>query len=137
MLAALLVNLADYQQPARDADGGAAVRERPRRVLPDRPVTRDDVIQAANELEVLAEQEKSLRAVPKKVRDYVAAEVVQVDEVSNLQAELSVLEFEYRQSMLREQQEDRLQTILILEQISVILRYVQDEEEAIIALLLA
>lgn len=137
MLAALLVNLADYQQPGRDADGGAAVRERPRRVLPDRPITRDDVIQAANELEELIEQEQSLKPIPKKVRTYVAAEVVQVDEVSNLQAELAMREFELRQRLQEADQEQRYISLLILEQISVILRYVQDEEEAIIALLLA
>lgn len=140
MLAALLLNLVEGEPPqpvGLDADAGVVSKPQRRLELPDRPVTRDDVIAAADRLEELIEQEQSLKAVPKKVREYVTTDVVSVDDVSNLQSELAMREFEYRQRLQEADQENRYMTILILEQISVILRYVQDDEEAIIMLLLS
>lgn len=135
MLAALLLNLPDYlKQP--DADAGIVKKARRRVELPEGvPITVDDVIAAADELEAVIEQEESLKPLPSKVRDYVSTSVLSVDDISNLQAELAMREFEYRQRLQEGKQQEV--TLLILEQISVILRFVQDDEEAILALLLS
>lgn len=135
MLAALLLNLPDYlKQP--DADAGIVKKARRRVELPEGvPITVDDVIAAADELEAVIEQEESLKKLPEKVRDYVSTNVLSVDDISNLQAELAMREFEYRQRLQEGKQQEV--TLLILEQISVILRFVQDDEEAILALLLS
>lgn len=135
MLAALLLNLPDYlKQP--DAGAGIVKKAKRRVELPQGvPITVDDVIAAADELEAMIEQEDSLKPLPDKVRDYVAANVVSVDDISSLQLELAMREFEYRQRLQEGKQQEL--TLLILEQISVILRFVQDDEEAILSLLLS
>lgn len=138
MLAALLLNLPDYPPPVQqnDADAGIAKKQR-RKYLPEGPVTRDDVELAVAELEQQIESDSQIAPVVKKAKQYIAKPVLETREIADFSRELSMLEFEYRQKMLQADQQQRVQMLLVLEQITIILRLVQDDEEAMILLLLS
>ena len=133
MLAAILCNLADYQQPQRDADAG-------KRYVDEKDITRkQNIKKAVSAFANLLDKAdntatKPLRKLKQRVINY-SRDTLPVDDFSELIRELSMREFELRRSLLQVDQQEPI-TVLILEQLTIILTFMQDDEEAIIALLL-
>jgi hypothetical protein len=131
MLAALLTNLPDYQQPGKDADAAPAKR---------RYINADDVynkqtrseaiLTAARRLEELATEEvaDTVAEVVPRIEQYAENEI-DTQELSSLLARLAALEFELRQK-------PDVTNLLILTEVSVVLTFLRDDEEAILAILL-
>lgn len=141
MLAAILLNLPDYQKQADG--GGGRVASKPRRYInaDDLPQSRTEaILTASKRLEELTEgvstpeAAKPVRDVLPQVSEY-AENNTDVQALSSLLAALAAIEFELRQEAMRENT-DRLRNLEILEQVSVILTYLRDDEEAILAILL-
>lgn len=133
MLAAILLNLADYQQPQRDADAG-------KRYVDEKDIARkQNIKKAVSAFANLLDKAdnattKPLRKLKQRVINY-SRDTLPVDDFSELIRELSMREFELRRSLLQVDQQEPI-TVLILEQLTIILTFMQDDEEAIIALLL-
>lgn len=138
-LAALLLN--NFRKKKRDADAAPIRRYvRPDEVY-DKESRTEAILTAARRLEELTEGDTTPKAA-KPVRE-VLAQVEQYAEqdtdtqaLSELLARLSAIEFELRQEMLK-QIPDQAQYLAILTEISVVLTFVRDDEEAILAILLS
>jgi hypothetical protein len=131
MLAALLTNLPDYQQPGRDADAAPAKR---RYINPDDVYNKQNreqaILTAARRLEELATEEvaDTVAEVVPRIEQY-AENKTDTQELSSLLARLAALEFELRQK-------PDVTNLLILSEVSVVLTFLRDDEEAILAILL-
>ena len=129
MLAAILVNLADYQE---QRDGGA----RPKPEYSGEVKTNR---QRETELLAAVAKLKTTRivkpAVIQQAQRY-AEDRTDTQELSNLLAVLSARQFELRQAMRFIEQPDP-PMVLALESIAVILTYLNGDEEAILCLLLS
>lgn len=122
MLAAILLNLPDYQKK-RDADAS---------FMQDRRNFKKRINEFA---ELLDESEiKPLRQLKQRVVKY-AEDKATLSESSELLRELSMREFELRQSAFQSNQQDSY-TVLILEHLTFILSYMQEQEEEILLLLM-
>lgn len=133
MLAAILLNLADYQKPARDADAG---RYRfTEKDLPRKKELKKAISAFANLLDKAQEPALNpLKKVKQRVQEYTTTDLP-VDEFSDLIRELSMREFELRRSINRSSQQDPI-SILILEQLTIVLTFMQQDEEEILVLLM-
>lgn len=122
MLAALLLNLPDYQKK-RDADAS---------FMQDRRNFKKRINEFA---ELLDQSEvKPLRQLKQRIVKYAKDEST-LSESSELLRELSMREFELRQSAFQTNQQDSY-TVLILEHLTFILSYMQEQEEEILLLLM-
>lgn len=133
MLAAILLNLADYQQPARDADAGKV-----RYYEYERKDRRKEMFDAAAELEVLLDAAPKVAKPIKKLLDKAkryADNALSVEDQSNFYAELAARAFEIRQEMER-RVDDQIQYLIVLEQITVFLTYLREDEDDLLVLLL-
>lgn len=138
-LAALLLN--NYRKKKRDADAAPIRRYvRPDEVY-DKESRTEAILTAARRLEELTEGDttpeaaKPVREVLAQVEQY-AEQDTDTQALSDLLARLSAIEFELRQEMLK-QTPDQAQYLAILTEISVVLTFVRDDEEAILAILLS
>lgn len=136
MLAAILLNLPDYQRR-----GGRAGP-----VIYDEPESRGKRIsEAVNQINALADSpkllglKKKVRKVASQVQTYQETPTVGIRDVADTHAALQALEYELRRSQERTKaDEERNRVILlVLDQIEVVLRYLQDDEEAVLVLLLS
>lgn len=137
-LAALLLN--NFRKKKRDADANPVKRYvRPDEVY-DKESRQQAILTAARRLEELTEgvttppAAKPVREVIAQVEQYADNET-DTQGLSDLLARLAALEFELRQEMLK-QTPEQVTYLAILEQISVVLTFVRDDEEAILAILL-
>ena len=136
MIGALLLNL---RRNKRDADAA------PRRYvntdeIPDKESRKNAILTAARRLDELTEGDTTPKAA-KPVRE-VLAQVEQyadnesdTQDISALLARLAALEFELRQEAIK-QNTEQAQYLAILSEVSVVLTYLRDDEEAILAILL-
>lgn len=136
-LAALLLN--NFRKKKRDADAAPKRYIRPDEVY-DKESRTEAILTAARRLEELTEGNttpeaaKPVREVLAQVEQY-AEQDTDTQALSELLARLSAIEFELRQEMLR-QTPEQAQCLAILTEISVVLTFVRDDEEAILAILL-
>lgn len=137
-LAALLLN--NFRKKKRDADANPVKRYvRPDEVY-DKESRQQAILTAARRLEELTEgvttppAAKPVREVIAQVEQYADNET-DTQGISDLLARLAALEFELRQEILK-QTPEQVQILAILEQVSVVLTFVRDDEEAILAILL-
>lgn len=137
-LAALLLN--NFRKKKRDADAAPIRRYvRPDEVY-DKESRQQAILTAARRLEELTEGDttpeaaKPVREVLAQVEQY-AEQDTDTQALSDLLARLSAIEFELRQEMLK-QTPDQALCLSILTEISVVLTFVRDDEEAILAILL-
>ncbi len=136
-LAALLLN--NFRKKKRDADAAPKRYIRPDEVY-DKESRTEAILTAARRLEELTEgvstpeAAKPVREVLAQVEQY-AEQDTDTQALSELLARLSAIEFELRQEMLR-QTPEQAQCLAILTEISVVLTFVRDDEEAILAILL-
>ena len=137
-LAALLLN--NFRKKKRDADANPVKRYvRPDEVY-DKESRQQAILTAARRLEELTEgvttppAAKPVREVIAQVEQYADNET-DTQGLSDLLARLAALEFELRQEILK-QTPEQVTYLAILEQISVVLTFVRDDEEAILAILL-
>lgn len=136
-LAALLLN--NFRKKKRDADAAPRRYIRPDEVY-DKESRTEAILTAAKRLEELTEGDttpeaaKPVREVLAQVEQY-AEQDTDTQALSELLARLSAIEFELRQEMLK-QTPDQALCLSILSEISVVLTFVRDDEEAILAILL-
>lgn len=133
MIGALLLNLEDYQQPARDADAGKV-----RYYEYERKDRRQEMFDAAKELEVLLDAAPKVAKPVKNLLDKAkryADNALSVEDQSTFHAELAARAFEIRQEM-QKRVDDQIQYLIVLEQITVFLTYLREDEEDILVLLL-
>jgi hypothetical protein len=131
MLAALLTNLPDYQQPGRDADAAPAKRRYINADdVYDKQTREQAILTAARRLEELATDEvaDTVAEVVPRIEQY-AENKTDTQELSSLLARLAALEFELRQK-------PDVTSLLVLQEVSVVLTFLRDDEEAILAILL-
>ena len=131
MLAALLVNLPDYQKKS-DSGGSELVAYR--------STSRRTVLESAKKLEEYLYgkpvKEPIKRAV-KRAREYVETDATP-EEVFDLSAELQMRTVELQQELKKseDQRDQAIDYLLVLNTFTVFLNYVQEDEEAILVLLL-
>ena len=137
-LAALLLN--NFRKKKRDADANPVKRYvRPDEVY-DKESRQQAILTAARRLEELTEgvatppAAKPVREVLAQVEQYADNET-DTQGLSDLLARLAAIEFELRQEILK-QTPEQVTYLAILEQVSVVLTFVRDDEEAILAILL-
>lgn len=135
MLAAILLNLPDYQRRGRS--GG---------IIYDEPESRGKRIsEAVSQINALAASpkllglKKKVRKVASQVKAYQDAPTVGIRDVADTHAALQALEYELRQTAEKQQQDqERNRVILmVLDQITVMLHFLQEDEEAVLVLLLS
>lgn len=135
MLAAILLNLPDYQRRGRS--GG---------IIYDEPESRGKRIsEAVNQINALAASpkllgmKKKVRKVASQVSAYQDAPTVGIRDVADTHAALQALDYELRQLTDKQQRDQERNSVLlvVLEQIEVMLSYLQDDEEAVLVLLLS
>lgn len=129
MLACLLLNLPDYQQPKRDGDAGA---------ISIRNNTRKNLLKTAQELEkYLFDKDvpAQLKSLPKRVKKQVMAKAVPVDEVFSLAYELRMYQVEIMR-MASQNRGEQLDYLFMLDAMRVFLVELQEAEDDIISLLL-
>lgn len=139
-LAALLLNNFRKKKRERDADANPVRRYvRPDEVY-DKESRTEAILTAARRLAELTEgvstpeAAKPVRKVLAQVEQYADNET-DTQGISDLLARLAAIEFELRQEILK-QTPEQAQYLAILDQISVVLTFVRDDEEAILAILL-
>lgn len=116
----------------RDGGGGGKYR------IALRPNRREAMDNAAQRIDALlsgAQLKTDVRQVADAVKAYSGAKTVGVSEVGDTLTRLSVAEYELRQELLQGNRDTR-EVLLILEEITVLLAHVQDDEEAVLVLLL-
>lgn len=125
MLAALLCNL-----PTRDADAAPKRRYINADDVYDKQTREQAILTAARRLEELATEEvaDTVAEVVPRIEQY-AENKTDTQELSSLLARLAALEFELRQK-------PDVTNLLILSEVSVVLTFLRDDEEAILAILL-
>lgn len=126
MLAAILLNLPDYQKPSRDADAAPLRNDR-----------RKKAIETAQELEsYLADKNvpTELKTLPERVKKHIEADRVSVDEVFNLANEVRLRTIELKE--MASQRQATIDYLFMLDAFSVFLLELQDSEDDVIALLL-
>jgi hypothetical protein len=134
MLAAILLNLPDYQQPGKDADAAPAKRYINADDVYNKQTRSEAILTAARRLEELTEgvdtpaAVKPVAEVLPQIEQY-AENRVDTQELSSLLARLAALEFELRQK-------PDVTSLLVLQEVSVVLTFLRDDEEAILAILL-
>jgi hypothetical protein len=130
MLAAILLNLPDYQQPGKDADAAPAKRYINADDVYNKQTRSEAILTAAKRLEELATDEvaDTVAEVVPRIEQY-ADNKTDTQELSSLLARLAALEFELRQK-------PDVTNLLILSEVSVVLTFLRDDEEAILAILL-
>lgn len=129
MLAAILLNLPDYQQPKRD--GGAGVS-------PLRNSNRKTLLKTAQELEkYLFDKDvpAQLKSLPKRVKSQIQATTVPVQEVFDLSRELRLQQIEIMR-MASENRGEQLDYLFMLDAMRIFLVELQETEDDIISLLL-
>ena len=125
MLAALLCNI-----PSRDADAAPKRRYINADDVYDKQTRSEAILTAAKRLEELATDEvaDTVAEVLPRIEQYADNET-DTQELSSLLARLAALEFELRQK-------PDVTNLLILSEVSVVLTFLRDDEEAILAILL-
>lgn len=129
MLAAILLNLPDYQQPKRDGDAGAS---------PLRNSNRKNLLKTAQELEkYLFDKDvpAQLKSLPKRVKTQIQATTVPVQEVFSLTYELRMYQAEILR-MASENRAEQLDYLFMLDAMRVFLTELQETEDDVISLLL-
>lgn len=136
-LAALLLN--NFRKKKRGADAAPRRYVRPDEVY-DKESRQQAILTAARRLEELTEGSttpeaaKPVREVLAQVEQY-AEQDTDTQALSELLARLSAIEFELRQEAFK-QTPEQAQYLAILTEISVVLTFARDDEEAILAILL-
>ncbi len=125
MLAALLCNI-----PSRDADAAPKRRYINADDVYDKQTRSEAILTAARRLEELATDEvaDTVAEVVPRIEQY-AENKTDTQELSSLLARLAALEFELRQK-------PDVTSLLVLQEVSVVLTYLRDDEDAILAILL-
>jgi hypothetical protein len=126
VLAALLCNI-----PSRDADAAPKRRYINADDVYDKQTRSEAILTAAKRLEELATDEvaDTVAEVLPRIEQYADNET-DTQELSSLLARLAALEFELRQK-------PDVTNLLILSEVSVVLTFLRDDEEAILAILLS
>lgn len=126
MLACLLCNLPGFTD--RDA-GGYTHTEAD---FPRKKKLNAAIAEASKLIDAKAEE--PLKAIKPRLEE-LATKDLPVDEFADLLRELSMREFELRRSLFESKQQDTY-SVLILEQLTIILTIMREDEEAILLLLL-
>lgn len=132
MLAALLLNLPDQRR--QDGDGGKA-----RQDVAYRSNRRQVALQAAEKLEEYIGGTKKLEAVKKaakRVKSYIEQPETSADQVFELSRQIQMREFELRQELAKRDAQSAIDYLFVLEQFSVFVQLLQDDEEEILVLLM-